>query len=135
MEPGVQYLSIRYTERVAEAGGVSSVGSRGVLAAAYAGAPSYGVEIFEPATSAALMATLLVHDLRNGKAVANPEMHLQHPYEVWTGRRRPRRTSAASLRTALRATPRRSSGTRQGQPAETLRAFSWLSQGRLRRDG
>lgn len=26
---GVQYLSIRYTERVADAGGVSSVGSRG----------------------------------------------------------------------------------------------------------
>lgn len=26
---GVQYLSIRYTERVAEAGGVTSVGSRG----------------------------------------------------------------------------------------------------------
>ncbi|MGH2790694.1 MAG: hypothetical protein ACRDJ0_06880 [Actinomycetota bacterium] len=61
-----------------------SVVSNRVLAAAYAGAPSYGVEIFEPATSAALMATLLVHDLRNGKAVANPEMHLQHPYELWT---------------------------------------------------
>jgi hypothetical protein len=54
-----------------------------VLAAAYAGAPSFGVEIFEPTTSAALMATLLVHDLRNGKAVANPEMQLQHPYELW----------------------------------------------------
>ena len=55
-----------------------------VLAAAYAGAPGYGVEIFEPATSSALMATLLVHDLRNGKAAANPEMQLRHPYELWT---------------------------------------------------
>ncbi|MGH2826556.1 MAG: hypothetical protein ACRDKF_06255 [Actinomycetota bacterium] len=55
-----------------------------VLAAAYAGAPGYGVEIFEPATSSALMAALLVHDLRNGKAAANPEMQLQHPYELWT---------------------------------------------------
>ncbi|MDQ4058959.1 MAG: hypothetical protein M3124_07535 [Actinomycetota bacterium] len=55
-----------------------------VLAAAYAGAPGYGVEIFEPATSSALMATLLVHDLRNSKAAANPEMQLQHPYQLWT---------------------------------------------------
>ena len=35
-----------------------------VLAAAYAGAPLFGVETFEPATSRALMAALLVHDLR-----------------------------------------------------------------------
>lgn len=36
-----------------------------VLAAAYAGADRFGVEVFEPATSTALMAALLVHDLRN----------------------------------------------------------------------
>lgn len=35
-----------------------------VLAAAYAGAALFGVETFEPATSRALMAALLVHDLR-----------------------------------------------------------------------
>jgi hypothetical protein len=35
-----------------------------VLAAAYAGAPLFGVETFEPATSRAVMAALLVHDLR-----------------------------------------------------------------------
>ena len=35
-----------------------------VLAAAYAGASLFGVETFEPATSRALMAALLVHDLR-----------------------------------------------------------------------
>lgn len=35
-----------------------------VLAAAYAGAGLFGVETFEPATSRALMAALLVHDLR-----------------------------------------------------------------------
>ena len=35
------------------------------LAAAYAGAYRFGVEVFEPATSNTLMAALLVHDLRN----------------------------------------------------------------------
>jgi hypothetical protein len=36
------------------------------LAAAYAGAHRFGVEVFEPATSNTLMAALLVHDLRAG---------------------------------------------------------------------
>jgi hypothetical protein len=35
------------------------------LAAAYAGAHVFGVEVFEPATSNTLMAALLVHELRN----------------------------------------------------------------------
>ena len=34
-----------------------------VLAAAYVGAPRFGVEVFEPATTRTLMAALLVHDL------------------------------------------------------------------------
>ena len=41
----------------------SVVKNRG-LAAAYAGAHRFGIEIFEPATSNTLMAALLVHDLR-----------------------------------------------------------------------
>jgi hypothetical protein len=41
-----------------------------VLAAAYAGASMFGIETFEPATSRALMAALLIHDLR---------MHQQAP--------------------------------------------------------
>jgi len=36
------------------------------LAAAYAGAHRFGVEVFEPATSQVLMAALLVHDLHTG---------------------------------------------------------------------
>jgi hypothetical protein len=36
------------------------------LAAAYVGAPRFGVEVFEPATTKALMAALLVHDLHTG---------------------------------------------------------------------
>jgi len=45
-----------------------------VLAAAYAGAPRFGVEVFEPATTKTLMAALLVHDLHagDGPAQAHP---------------------------------------------------------------
>jgi hypothetical protein len=44
------------------------------LAAAYAGAHRFGVEVFEPATSNTLMALLLVHDLRN-PAAGEPREH------------------------------------------------------------
>jgi hypothetical protein len=46
------------------------------LAAAYAGAHVFDVQVFEPATSNTLMAILLVHDLRNPAAVAPRE----HPW-------------------------------------------------------
>jgi hypothetical protein len=43
------------------------------LAAAYVGAPRFGVETFEPATTRTLMAALLVHDLYAGTpAAAHP---------------------------------------------------------------
>ncbi len=41
-----------------------SVVKNRALAAAYAGAHRFGVEVFDPATSSTLMAALLVHDLR-----------------------------------------------------------------------
>ena len=47
-----------------------------VLAAAYAGAPRFGVEVFEPATTQTLMAALLVHDLHTGGGPA-----LAHPWQ------------------------------------------------------
>jgi hypothetical protein len=43
-----------------------SVTKNRALAAAYVGAPRFGVEIFEPATCKTLMAALLVHDLNTG---------------------------------------------------------------------
>jgi hypothetical protein len=43
-----------------------SVVKNRALAAAYAGAHRFGVEVFEPATSNVLMAALLVHDLATG---------------------------------------------------------------------
>jgi hypothetical protein len=46
------------------------------LAAAYAGAHRFGVQVFEPATSNTLMAILLVHDLRQPAAVEPRE----HPW-------------------------------------------------------
>ncbi|WP_424090160.1 hypothetical protein [Micromonospora citrea] len=46
------------------------------LAAAYAGAHRFGIEIFEPATSNTLMAAVLVHDLRTGGGPA-----LAHPWQ------------------------------------------------------
>ena len=45
------------------------------LAAAYVGAPRFGVEVFEPATTKTLMAALLVHDLHTGGGPA-----LDHPW-------------------------------------------------------
>ncbi len=46
------------------------------LAAAYAGANRFGVEVFEPATSNVLMAALLVHDLHTGGGPRH-----QHPWQ------------------------------------------------------
>ena len=47
-----------------------------VLAAAYAGAHRFGVEVFEPATCTVLMAALLVHDLHTGGGPAHA-----HPWQ------------------------------------------------------
>lgn len=54
------------------------------LAAAYAGARRFGVEVFDPSTSNTLMAALLAHDLRNPHAVAAPTTGLDHPSELFT---------------------------------------------------
>ncbi|MGN9778905.1 hypothetical protein ACTMS0_24555 [Micromonospora sp. H33] len=46
------------------------------LAAAYAGAHRFGIEVFDPATSNTLMAALLVHDLRTGGGPTH-----EHPWQ------------------------------------------------------
>jgi hypothetical protein len=53
-----------------------SVVQNRVLAAAYAGAHRFGVEVFEPATTKVLMAALLVHDLNTGGGPAHA-----HPWQ------------------------------------------------------
>lgn len=72
----------RASINVAPATWTASVTSNRVLAAAYSGGPAFGIEVFEPATSRALMAALLVHDLRNPDAVAAPTTPLDHPLDL-----------------------------------------------------
>ena len=52
------------------------------LKAGYSGAARFGIEVFEPATSTALMAGLLVHDLRNPKSASQPSTILQNPLQL-----------------------------------------------------
>ena len=68
---------------VAPASNTTSVTKNKILAAVYRGAPSFGVEIFQPATTRVLMAALLVHDLRNEASVAHPERVLEHPFDLF----------------------------------------------------
>jgi len=60
-----------------------SVVKNRALSAAYAGAGRFGVEVFDPATSTTLMAALLVHDLRNPSAAANPGTALANPMDLF----------------------------------------------------
>jgi hypothetical protein len=54
------------------------------LAAAYAGADRFGVEVFDPSTSTTLMAAMLVHDLRNPTSSAQPATPLSNPMNLFT---------------------------------------------------
>jgi hypothetical protein len=68
---------------VAPATRTRSVLKNRALAAAYAGAHRFGVEVFEPATSNTLMAALLVHDLRSPSSPARADAPLEHPDQAW----------------------------------------------------
>lgn len=65
---------------VAPATRTRSVTSNRLLAAAYDGAHVFDVEVFEPGTSRAIMAALLVHDLHHGAGVAGDDgpAHVEH---------------------------------------------------------
>lgn len=73
----------RVSLNIAPATRTASVVKNRALAAAYAGAGRFGVEVFEPATSTTLMAALLVHDLRNPDAAADPRVNLDHPLDLF----------------------------------------------------
>ncbi|WP_091556545.1 hypothetical protein [Klenkia taihuensis] len=62
-----------------------SVVKNRALAAAYAGAHRFGVEVFEPATSNVLMAALLVHDLHTGGGPAHEEPWQDEAYAAAHG--------------------------------------------------
>lgn len=72
----------RVSINVAPSTATHSVVKNPLLAAGFRGARSFGVEIFEPATTNALMAALWVHDLRNPEALSNPQVPLWHPLEL-----------------------------------------------------
>ena len=61
----------------------ASVLKNPAFAAGFAGADTFGVEAFEPATTNALMAALWVHDLRSADSAADPARRLAHPYELF----------------------------------------------------
>lgn len=70
---------------VAPATRTRSVMRNRVLAAGYAGAHRFGVEVFDPSTSNTLMAALLVHDLRAGRpSSTSPGVGTaEHPLELF----------------------------------------------------
>lgn len=59
-----------------------SVTKNPLLRAAFNGAHLFNVEAFQPETTNALMAAMWIHDLRNPKALANPNNQLDHPLEL-----------------------------------------------------
>lgn len=72
----------RVSINVAPATMTKSVIKNPALRAGYNGAGLFGVEIFAPETTSALMAALWVHDLRCHDCAAHPAVPLEHPLEL-----------------------------------------------------
>lgn len=68
---------------VAPATRTRSVLKNRALAAAYAGAGTFGIEVFDPDTANTLMAALLVRDLRDPASAANPATPLHNPMDLF----------------------------------------------------
>lgn len=73
----------RVSLNIAPSTTTASVVKNPALAAGFAGASAFGLEIFEPETTNALMAALWVHDLRSDDSAANPARVLDHPYALF----------------------------------------------------
>lgn len=80
--PAARADGCRVSTHVAPPSLTGSVLSNRMMAAAYRSARMFGVEAFAPATASSLMAALLVHDLRNPAAVADPAVVLTHPLRL-----------------------------------------------------
>ena len=61
----------------------TSVLKNRAFALAYAGMGRFGLEVFDPPASNALMAAMLVHDLRNPSSSAHPGTPLEHPLDLF----------------------------------------------------
>lgn len=73
----------RVSLNVAPATRTRSVVKNRALAAAYAGAGQFGIEVFSPATANTLMAALLVRDLRDQRSASNPDVDLRNPMDLF----------------------------------------------------
>ena len=72
---------VRASLNIAPPTRTASVLKNRAFSLAYAGMSRFGLEVFDPAASNALMAAMLVHDLRNPASSANPGTSLQHPLD------------------------------------------------------
>ncbi|HSH05196.1 MAG TPA: hypothetical protein VLL52_21960 [Anaerolineae bacterium] len=72
----------RVSLNVAPSTTTQSVIKNRALKAGFDGASMYGVEVFAPETTNALMAAMWVHDLRYDGGASNPETVLDHPLEL-----------------------------------------------------
>jgi hypothetical protein len=73
----------RVSLNVAPATRTRSVVKNRALAAAYAGAGQFGIEVFAPSTANTLMAALLVRDLRDPASAADPARDLHNPMDLF----------------------------------------------------
>lgn len=76
-------IGYRVSLNIAPSTSTASVLKNPALAAGFAGASAFGIEVFEPETTNSLMAALWVHDLRCDEAAANPATPLAHPFELF----------------------------------------------------
>lgn len=74
----------RVSLNIAPSTTTASVIKSPALAAGFGGASAFGMEVFEPATTNALMAALWVHDLRTDCAPSDPQVPLTHPFDLLT---------------------------------------------------
>ena len=72
----------RVSLNVAPSTATQSVIKNRALKAGFDGAGMYGVEVFDPETTNALMAAMWVHDLRYDGGASNPATVLDHPLEL-----------------------------------------------------
>ncbi len=74
----------RVSLNVAPSTTTTSVVKNPALKAGFDGAHRFGIEVFAPETTNALMAAMWVHDLRYPGSVANPATPLAHPLEQFS---------------------------------------------------
>jgi hypothetical protein len=74
---------VRVSLNVAPATRTVSVVKNKALAAAYAGADTFGIEVFEPDTCNTAMAALLVRDLRDSTSLTNPAQTVTNQMDLF----------------------------------------------------